>query len=150
MRSCVTSRQGNTELHAAAGASALQHEEPKTVNNVPENAPVVLSVQGLNSKDVKNVSFDLHKGEILGFAGLMGAGRTEVARLIFGADPKVSGKIYVKGEEKDIKSPQDAVAFSIGYLSEDRKRYGLATGLSVADNMILVELKKQHSYIKSL
>ena len=117
-------------------------EEPKQVNTVPDGAPEVLRVENLNSKDVKDISFDLRKGEILGFAGLMGAGRTEVARLVFGADEKFSGDFYVNGEKVNIKSPNDAVNYGIGYLSEDRKRFGLAIGMDVANNMVMASLDK--------
>ena len=72
------------------------YTEPKTSSAVQLDAPVVLEVKNLNSRDVKNVSFQLHKGEILGLAGLMGAGRTETARLICGADPMDNGEIYIK------------------------------------------------------
>lgn len=114
------------------------YEDPKAKSNVPEDAEVVLKVRRLNAgRMVKDVSFDLRKGEILGFAGLMGAGRTETARAIFGADPIESGTIEIKGVPVAIKSPMDAVAHGIGYLSEDRKRYGLAIGLSVTDNAIM-------------
>ena len=113
------------------------YETPKTKNQVPQGAPVVLRAEHLSSAVVKNVSFELKKGEILGFAGLMGAGRTETARLVFGADPRLGGKIYVHEKEVDIHSPEDAVRSGIGYLSEDRKAFGLAVGLSVADNVIL-------------
>ncbi len=116
------------------------YEEPKSKSMVPPDAPVVLKVENLVSKDVKGVSFDLHKGEILGFAGLVGAGRTETARLIFGADPIISGKIFINGKETEIKSPQDAVKVGIGYLSEDRKQFGLCLGLSIADNSVLYAL----------
>jgi ribose transport system ATP-binding protein len=122
------------------------YEEPKTKSAVPEGAPVVLKVSGLCSRDVKNVSFELKKGEILGFAGLMGAGRTETARLIFGADPMESGEITKDGKPVSIKTPKDAVANGIGYLSEDRKRYGLAIGLSLAANTTLACLEK---FVKS-
>lgn len=118
------------------------YEEPKTHSTVAPGAPVVLEVEGLNSKDVKDVNFNLRKGEILGFAGLMGAGRTEVARLVFGADHKDSGVIKLNGKPVKIHSPQDAVKAGIGYLSEDRKRYGLATGLSVSDNIVLADLEE--------
>ncbi len=113
------------------------YAEPKTHSNVAPDAPVVLEAKNLVSKDVKDVSFQLHKGEILGLAGLMGAGRTETARLIFGADPRTSGEIYKNGQRVTIRTPQDAVKAGIGYLSEDRKRFGLAIGLSIADNTIL-------------
>jgi ribose transport system ATP-binding protein len=112
---------------------------------VPENPSqeVVLEVRNLRQDNVlKDVSFVLKKGEILGFAGLMGAGRTEVARAIFGADPLDSGEIYVKGKLATIKSPRDAVAHSIGYLSEDRKRYGLALGMDVEANIVLAAFQK--------
>ena len=111
------------------------YEDPKTESAVPKDAPVVLKVEHLNAgKMVQDVSFELHKGEILGFSGLMGAGRTETARALFGADPKESGDIYINGEKVDIKSPEDAVAHGIGYLSEDRKRYGIVTAKTVAEN----------------
>ena len=116
------------------------YEEPKSKSNVPADAPVVLEAVGLNSIDVKNVSFQLKKGEILGFSGLMGAGRTETMRLICGADKRDSGVIKVNGKEVAIKTPKDAVQAGIGYLSEDRKRYGLCLGLSVADNTVMASL----------
>ena len=93
-------------------------------------------------KMVKDVSFLLRKGEILGMAGLMGAGRTETARALFGADPKESGDIYVDGQKVVIHSPQDAVKAGIGYLSEDRKRFGLVLDKSVSDNTCLATLEK--------
>ena len=114
------------------------YEEPKAKSNVPLDAKTVLKVDNLNAgRMVRDVSFSLKKGEILGFAGLMGAGRTETARAVFGADKIDSGTIEVNGDAVKINSPMDAVANGIGYLSEDRKRYGLATGLSVTDNSIL-------------
>ena len=118
------------------------YEDPKEHSNVPPNAPVVLSVKNLNAgKMVRNVSFDLHKGEILGFSGLMGAGRTETARALFGADKKDSGKVYINGKKVDIKSPQDAVNAGIGYLSEDRKRFGVNVEKTVAENTTMASLE---------
>ena len=122
------------------------YEPPKQTNTVPEGAKEVLRVENLNSKDVKDISFNLHQGEILGFAGLMGAGRTEVARLVFGADERTSGDFYVNGKKVEIKSPNDAVNCGIGYLSEDRKRFGLAVGMDVANNMVMPSLD-QYSQI---
>ena len=111
------------------------YEDPKTHSMVADDAPVVLKVENLNAgKMVQDVSFELKKGEILGFSGLMGAGRTETARAVFGADAKTSGKIYINGEEVEINSPIDAVNKGIGYLSEDRKRYGIVTEKTVAEN----------------
>lgn len=114
------------------------YEEPKAESAVPDDAEVVLRVRHLNSGPlVKDVSFDLKKGEILGFAGLIGAGRTETARAIFGADKVSSGTIEVNGRRVAIRSPEDAVANGIGYLSEDRKRFGLALNLPVKDNVVM-------------
>jgi ribose transport system ATP-binding protein len=108
-----------------------------------EDEEVVLEVRNLNrGRVIKNVSFKLKRGEILGFAGLLGAGRTEVARAIFGADPIDSGEIYIKGRRVHIKSPTDAVKHGIGYLSEDRKRYGLMLGLDVEDNIVIATLER--------
>lgn len=108
--------------------------------DVPDTdaAPTALEVRSLNrGSHVKNVSFSLKKGEILGFAGLMGAGRTEVARLIFGADKRESGEILIDGIVKDIETPSDAVEAGIGYLSEDRKHFGLVLGMDVQTNISL-------------
>jgi ribose transport system ATP-binding protein len=114
------------------------YEQPKTKSHVPPDADVVLRVRNLNAGNlVKNVSFDLRRGEILGFAGLVGAGRTETARAIFGADETQSGVIEIEGRRVAIRSPEDAVSFGIAYLSEDRKRFGLALKLSVKDNVVM-------------
>jgi ribose transport system ATP-binding protein len=119
------------------------YEEPKQKSNVPADSPVVLSVRNLSAgKMVKKVDFDLRKGEILGFAGLMGAGRTETARAIFGADKIDAGAVYIHGRPVDIDSPMIAVEHGIGYLSEDRKRYGLAVGLSVEENAIMATYER--------
>jgi ribose transport system ATP-binding protein len=108
---------------------------------------VALEVRNLNCGPlVKNISFTLRRGEILGFAGLMGAGRTEVARAIFGADRAESGEIVVRGVKAAIKSPADAVARGIGYLSEDRKRFGLAVGMDVEFNIVMATLARHLAF----
>ena len=115
--------------------------EQKAASAVPADAPVILEVKNLNAgKEVKNVSFQLRKGEILGFAGLMGAGRTEVARALYGADPKQTGEIFINGKKVNIKIPADAVKNGICYLSEDRKRYGLMLMKSVAENSAIASI----------
>lgn len=115
--------------------------DKKEKSNVPEDAPVVLEVKDLNAgKEVKDVCFSLRKGEILGFAGLMGAGRTEVARAIYGADCKDSGEIFINGQKVRIRTPQEAVEKGICYLSEDRKRYGLMLDKSVAENTAIASV----------
>ena len=117
------------------------YEDPKAASAVAEDAPVVLEVKNLKAgSSVKDVSFQLRKGEILGFSGLMGAGRTEVARLLFGADKKESGTIFVNGKEVTINSPQDAIREGIGYLSEDRKRFGCIVDMTIADNTVMTNL----------
>ena len=103
----------------------------------------ILRVEHLNSgSKVKDVSFSLRKGEILGFAGLVGAGRTETARLIFGADLPDGGEIYIGGKKVLIKSPYDAVRCGISYLSEDRKRFGLITEMSVENNITIASIPR--------
>ena len=124
------------------------YEDPKTESQVAKDAPVVLKVEHLNAgRMVQDVSFELHKGEILGFSGLMGAGRTETMRALFGADPKQSGDIYINGEKVDIKTPKDAVSHGIGYLSEDRKRFGIIVDKTVAENSTMATLDE---YMKGL
>jgi ribose transport system ATP-binding protein len=104
--------------------------------------PVVLSVEGLTTRRLlRDVSFDLREGEILGFAGLMGAGRTEVARALVGADPVTRGEVRVRGERVHIRNPADAARRRIGYLSEDRKRFGLLLDQDVNFNVLLPSLQ---------
>ncbi|GAB3127229.1 ATP-binding cassette domain-containing protein [Glaciibacter psychrotolerans] len=106
------------------------------------NEPVVLKVAGLNTRHLlKDVGFELRRGEILGFAGLMGAGRTEVARAIIGADPSEIGTMEINGTAVSIKQPSDAVKNGIGYLSEDRKAYGLLLEQDVNTNILLASLR---------
>ena len=117
-------------------------DEPLDVPDL-SGAEVSLEVAGLSrGREIRHVSFSVRKGEILGFAGLMGAGRTEVARAIFGADPTNAGTIRVHGREVAIARPADAVRAGIGYLSEDRKHFGLATGMNVRDNIALASMDR--------
>ena len=109
--------------------------EQKAASTCPADAPVILEVRNMNAgREVRDVSFTLRKGEILGFAGLMGAGRTEVCRALYGADPRQSGEIILNGKKVKIKTPEQAVKNGICYLSEDRKRFGLMLDKSVSDN----------------
>lgn len=102
---------------------------------------ILFSVSGLRRAGVfHDVGFELRRGEILGFAGLMGAGRTEVARAIFGADPLDAGRIRLGGKELAITSPRDAIGHGIAYLSEDRKSHGLAVKMSVVQNLTLATM----------
>ncbi|MDO4685953.1 MAG: sugar ABC transporter ATP-binding protein [Corynebacterium sp.] len=116
--------------------------EPKQL----DDAPVVLSVEGLSTRDlVQDASFELRRGEILGIAGLVGAGRTELARAIVGADPRTSGVIKVNGEVARLRNPAEAVEKGIGYLSEDRKQYGLLLDQDVKTNTALSSLSTRYS-----
>ncbi len=120
--------------------------DKKEASTVSQDAEVVLEVKNLNrGKEIKDVSFKLRRGEILGFSGLMGAGRTEVARAIYGADKVDSGEVFINGKKVNIKTPEEAVKNGICYLSEDRKRYGLLLDKSVAENSVLSNLD---DYIK--
>lgn len=115
--------------------------EQKAASTCPAEAEVVLEVKHMNAgKEVRDVSFQLRKGEVLGFAGLMGAGRTEVARALYGADPRQSGEIYRHGKKVKIKTPEQAVKNGICYLSEDRKRYGLMLDKSVTENTVIASV----------
>src|SRR5438552_18568489 len=117
---------GRTIYEAAPEIPATAHPE------------AVLEVRDPNrGRMVRDVSFSLRRGEILGLAGLVGAGRTEVARAIFGADRADSGTILVHGRPAHISSPADAVRYGLGYLSEDRKRYGHALGMDLVANIFL-------------
>ena len=118
------------------------YEEPKTKSMCPPDAPVVLEAEHLCSLDVKDVSFQLRKGEILGFAGLVGAGRTETMRMIFGADKRTSGDIYLNGQKIEIRSPQDSVKHKIAFVTENRKTEGLLLNKSVYLNIVMVALNK--------
>lgn len=101
----------------------------------------VLRVENLCGNGDRNISFTLHQGEILGFAGLVGAGRTELMRVIYGADPLESGKIYIHEKETLIKSCSDAIQAGIGYIPEDRKAHGVFLPMSIKWNTVINNLK---------
>jgi ABC-type sugar transport system ATPase subunit len=103
---------------------------------------VLLDVKNLVTKDVHDISFQLRRGEVLGFAGLVGAGRTETMRAIFGADPIISGEITIDGKRVHFRSPKDAIAHGIALCPEDRKEQGLVLGRSIRDNVSMPVLSK--------
>jgi ribose transport system ATP-binding protein len=102
---------------------------------------VALTVEGLAGPGFRDVSFALHGGEILGLAGLAGAGRTSVCRTIFGAVPRAAGRVRVAGREVDIQAPQDAIRAGIGFLPEDRKLQGLFLRMTLRENVVAASLK---------
>lgn len=119
------------------GRSLTEEYPPKAYPVCDE----VLSVRNLSSPKVKDVSFRLCRGEILGLAGLVGAGRTELARLIFGADPIKDGAVELEGETLRIRSPADAISHGIVLIPEDRKRHGLFLELSLRYNISIAVLR---------
>ncbi|MCX7845339.1 MAG: sugar ABC transporter ATP-binding protein [Dictyoglomaceae bacterium] len=107
---------------------------PRTESSINN---IILEVKNLSSHAIKNISFSLRKGEVLGIAGLVGAGRTEIVRALFGADPKISGEIYLNGKKVEIDSPRDAVKLGIGLVPEDRKLQGLILNMALHENLSL-------------
>jgi ribose transport system ATP-binding protein len=104
----------------------------------------IMEVNNLSRTNIlKNISFGLKSGEILGIAGLVGSGRTELARAIFGVDPISGGEIYINGKKSVINSPHKAIRSGIGFVTEDRKQQGLVLPMSVGHNMTLADL---HDY----
>lgn len=117
--------------------TSLYHREPTPIGEV------VLSVENLSSQGVfKDISFQVKKGEIVGFSGLMGAGRSEIMRAIFGIDKIDGGRIWINGKECKIKNPCEAVRLGIGMVTEDRLRTGVITTLSILYNSTLANLRK--------
>ncbi len=115
----------------------LGEEFPKhTANNGEE----ILRLENINNDKLKNINLKLRKGEVLGLAGLVGAGRSEVARVIFGADKIERGKIIFEGKEQKFKSPKDAINAGIALLTEDRNLYGLFTERSIRENVSISNL----------
>ncbi|MBU3114402.1 sugar ABC transporter ATP-binding protein [Clostridium lacusfryxellense] len=111
----------------------------------------LLRVENLNfGEKVRNVNFEAKGGEILGISGLMGSGRTEMAKTIFGEYKKSSGKIFIDDEEVNVHSPKDSINNGVCYLSEDRKQEGLILGMSVGNNMTLANLKKYENGVKRI
>ncbi|WP_434175946.1 sugar ABC transporter ATP-binding protein [Brachybacterium conglomeratum] len=117
-------------------------EEDRRITSEPSR-DVALEVAHLSTKALlDDVSFTLHRGEILGLAGLMGSGRTELARAIIGADPRSAGTLTIDGRPASVRTPSDAVARGLGYLSEDRKGSGLLLEKSVSDNIAIANLPR--------
>ena len=96
---------------------------------------VLFEAKGVSGNGDKNISFQIHRGEVLGLGGLVGAGRTELSEMIFGMAPKTAGQFFMKGQEINPKSPKDAIAVGIGLVPEDRKAKGALLGLSIRENI---------------
>lgn len=141
-----TKDANRSELVSLMVGRSLSNDYPRRNILIGEE---VLRVEHLATDITKvdDVSFALHKGEILGFAGLVGAGRTEVMRALFGADQKTSGDIYINGEKVSITKPLDAIEHGISLIPEDRKGQGVSLTLSVRENISLVKLKVLQSFL---
>jgi ribose transport system ATP-binding protein len=119
----------------------VDQKYPKRLNKPGEDAPIALEVRNLCRKNVfENISFQLRKGEILGFAGLVGSGRTEIARAIFGADKLDSGEIFINGKSVKINSPKTAIKNGLALLTEDRKSQGLHLNITLSKNITCANL----------
>ncbi|MEG2513196.1 MAG: sugar ABC transporter ATP-binding protein [Acetivibrio sp.] len=107
-----------------------------------ESKEIIFEAKDMNSKGVHNANLQLHQGEILGISGLLGSGTIELSKILYGALPKMSGTIWMKGEEKDCSSPKKALAAGIGFISDDRKQEGLVLIRSIRENITMSSLKK--------
>ncbi|GKW12951.1 ribose import ATP-binding protein RbsA [Pectobacterium carotovorum subsp. carotovorum] len=133
----VSDLQEDTLIEMMVGRK-LEDQYPRS-NKAP--GKVRLKVQNLSGPGVDSVSFTVRKGEILGVAGLMGAGRTELMKILYGALPRTGGNVTLDGRDVVTRKPQDGLANGIVYISEDRKRDGLVLGMSVKENMSLTALR---------
>jgi ribose transport system ATP-binding protein len=134
----VTGEISRDELIKAMVGRQINDTYPK--RDCPLGKPV-LEVMDLHGKGVKGINFTVHEGEILGFAGLIGAGRTETMRFLFGADKKNSGTVKFDGTEIHIRTPKDSVTLGIGLIPEDRKQHGIVLGFPIRWNISLTVLK---------
>ena len=125
--------------------SADSMPAPTVIGDIQKRREV-LKVQNLVSKGVRNISFTLRAGEVLGLAGLMGSGRTELARAIYGVNKIISGEVFLEGRKVKIRSAQEALNQGIGYTTEDRKNDGLFLDQSVSTNLTIIILDKLSKY----
>lgn len=136
---CEVAKTSEDDLIEMMVGRKLEDQYPRIEN---KHQGICLEITDLSGSGVKNVNFTLNKGEILGVSGLMGAGRTELMKVIYGALAKNSGEIKLNGKLINPVNPQDALANGIAYISEDRKGDGLVLGLSVKENMSLSALEQ--------
>ena len=125
-------------IHMMVGRE-VNESYPARNNQIGEE---VLRVENLSGNGIADVNFTLHKGEILGFGGLVGAGRTETMEVLFGRFPKITGKTFINGKEVNIRNPRDAVRHGLAFVPEDRKNLGLILDKSILHNISVVSLDK--------
>lgn len=137
---CMTSETSNANLIKMMVGRNLDEQYPSVDKTIGDT---ILEVEDLSTDALlKNVSFSVKKGEILGIAGLVGAGRTETARAVFGADPISSGKIRINGKRVHIKNPKDAIKNGLALIPEDRKKHGVLLDMSIRDNISFIAVKE--------
>jgi len=136
-----------TEIDQQKLISLIVGREINSIFDKKETTPgeVILTVSELTGEKFKDINFNLRRGEILGIAGLMGSGRTEIVNSIYGLEKIEKGTIFINGKKVKIRSPKDAIKNSIGLVSEDRKKYGLVLGSSVKHNISLSSLEKYNN-----
>ena len=149
IKTLQTENTDRSELIRLMVGRELGGEYPDKGKDVKKGEPL-LSVKNLCTTKLHNVSFDVYPGEVVGLAGLVGAGRTEVMRAIFGADVAKSGTVLVRGKEIKNMSPADGIASGIAYIPEDRKREGLHLRMSIADNISMIMIKKMSRFFTIL
>jgi ribose transport system ATP-binding protein len=134
----LTSETDRAELISMMVGRSLDEQFPVTEKSIGD---VVLELKNINTPALlKNISFNVRAGEILGLAGLVGAGRTETARAIYGADP-YSGDIYIDGKKVNIEKPKDGIREGIALIPEDRKKHGALLELSIRENISFISIK---------
>jgi ribose transport system ATP-binding protein len=139
IHSCPVSETDRRNLIRWMVGRELEQEFPRIE---PDRGEEVLRIEGLNSGILKDVNLIVYRGEILGLAGLVGAGRSELARVIFGADPKEKGRIFLEGGEISARTPREVIDLGIGLLTEDRNKYGLIMQMNVRENISLSNLRQ--------
>lgn len=144
---CIITTEKTSMLNMEKLVSYMTGKEYGAIRREQESVPntndIIFEVKNLSNKDlIKDISFYIRKGEVLGLAGLVGSGRSEIARALFGADPKISGEIYIAGKKVNIKSPEDAKKNKIGFVMEDRKTEGLLIDLPIYENVTLTKLNR--------
>ncbi|WP_343657706.1 sugar ABC transporter ATP-binding protein [Paraburkholderia caribensis] len=138
----IDKRQLVTTMLGRTLAAVVQDDSAAREANLARRGDKAISARNLSAHPkVSDVSLDVHAGEAVGLAGLLGSGRTETMRLLFGADPVGRGTLSIDGKDVALKSPQDAIARGLAYLTEDRKAEGIVPDLSVRDNLTLVCLR---------
>jgi ribose transport system ATP-binding protein len=139
IHSCAVAEADKRSLVRWMIGRELEQEYPKASL---ERGEEILRIEGLNAGMLRDINLSVYRGEVLGLAGLVGAGRSELARVLFGADPRSSGRVLLRGREIRPRSPREAIDEGIGLLTEDRNAYGLIMQMTVRENITLASLRQ--------